>query len=376
MNQQIGVLYGTRPEIIKLAPVIHALRDEGHVDVVEVFTGQHEGAMSDSFLELFGLEPRVNLGLLSPGQDIADLLSRAIAGGKRCVQQFGLSGLVVQGDTTSALAGSLAATFESIPAYHVEAGLRSGDNRNPFPEEYNRRLIGQVASLHFPPTERGRLALLRENCDANSIVVTGNTVVDSLSSIVSMHPEPKTVGRPYVVVTAHRRETVGAGDAGIPSAVGVLARRNPEFDFHVVSHANPAIALMWAREFGNFANVDIRPPADYVSFVQLLRGSALVLTDSGGVQEEAASLGIRCVVMRTTTERPEGIESGHLFLAGTQTDEIVGVASTVLAEPPPLVGQSPYGDGAAGVRIAGAISQFAEKGALSDDDIRALSWNP
>ena len=367
--KRVVVALGTRPEVIKLAPVVRALRLNSGLDVRVLATAQHRGLL-DQALAPFDLVPDVNLDLMQERQQLASLTVRVIERVDDAIPALSPDLLLVQGDTTTVLAASLAAFYRGVPVGHVEAGLRTGDLSNPFPEEANRQLTGVLAALHFAPTERAREALLRESVPDERIVVTGNTVVDGLEWVLRQpYAEPSDPhlarllanGSPLLLVTAHRRESWGQEIARICDALRVLLLHHP--DAHVVFpvHPNAAVATVVGQGLAGAERVHLMPPLDYATFVRLLQRATLVLTDSGGVLEEAASLGRPVLVLRKHTERPEACVGGTAHVVGTDPETIIVAASRLLATPPSHDGtirSSPYGDGRAASRIATAVERW------------------
>ena len=360
------LVIGTRPEAIKLAPLFTALRERQGVQPLVVTTGQHQ-AVVDDVLELFGIIPQRELrvprrradGLVSLYADLLGQLDRAMA-------LLDPDVVVVQGDTASVLAGAQAAFLQRRPVVHVEAGLRSGSLSAPFPEEANRRLVSTLASLHLAPTPTAEANLLLEGHSPDSVLVTGNTAVDALMFAVAAPaplPDPRlesacSPGRRLVVVTAHRRESWGDGMKRIASAVATLADAHPEVLFAAVTHMNPSVRQVFETASVGRSNVFVTEPLRYVQFVRLLAGAEVVLTDSGGIQEEAPVLGVPVLVMRERTERIEGLDAGAAELVGTDAAVIVAATNRVLTGPRErsrVIPGSLYGDGRAAARSAAAI---------------------
>jgi UDP-N-acetylglucosamine 2-epimerase (non-hydrolysing) len=350
------LIVGTRPESIKLAPLAHVLGELNH-DPVICTTGQHP-ELARTALAWFGLKPDLELtaGRATLDQISATLISvvaDAIASSRP-------DWVIVQGDTASAFAGAFAAHLARRPVAHVEAGLRSGDRWNPWPEESNRKLIAQLADLHFAPTKAAAAALRAENLAPGSIHVTGNTGLDALRLIRAGLPRsaPCADGRRRILVTCHRRESFGAPMIGIASAIRRIAARG-DVALTLSLHPNPAAGAMLAAELADCPNVELKPPLAYPDFVAALAAAHLVLTDSGGVQEEAPALGIPALVLRTTTERPEGIAAGTARLVGTDPDRIVTETARLLDKPDAHAAMArahnPYGDGYAAKRIAAIL---------------------
>ena len=352
---KVLVIFGTRPEAIKLAPVIRALQDTPGLQLRTCATGQHRRLL-DQALSFFDLTPDLDLDLMAPGQQPDELAGRLLTALGPVIQTEAPDLVVVQGDTTSAMAGAMAASWRGVPVAHVEAGLRSGDLEAPFPEEGNRRQIDQIAALHFAPTLRARDNLLGEGLGPDSIEVTGNTGIDALlQTVARIQDSPPVVegSGPLVLVTAHRRESFGAPIAGICDAVRQVARR-PGVRVAFPVHPNPVVdGPVRAALFG-LPRVHLLPPLPYPQMVRLMTEATVLLTDSGGLQEEAPSLGLRVLVCRSCSERTEGLEAGAAELVGTQPSTLTAAVEAILDDPATgrFHGQNPYGDGHAAVRIA------------------------
>jgi UDP-N-acetylglucosamine 2-epimerase (non-hydrolysing) len=360
---KICFVLGTRPEAIKLAPVILAARNRG-LDCEVCATGQHR-EMLDQALSCFSLTPDSNLEVMEHNQTLSSLTARALSTLEAFFVAKRFSMVLVQGDTTTTFCAALAAFYSGTPVGHVEAGLRTGNKFSPYPEEINRLLTTRLTDMHFAPTDWARDNLLREAVSADRVYVTGNTVIDALQmamervrSAQPYIPELDTVeldGRRVVLVTSHRREAFGQGIASICGAIVQLASIFPDVLFVYTVHLNPNVSRPVYRRLGGLANVRLVPPLEYLQFVWLLDRCTLVLTDSGGVQEEAPSLGKPVLVMRNTTERPEGIQAGVARLVGTNQDEIASEATKLLTDSNEyeLMAQAtnPYGDGCAAQRI-------------------------
>lgn len=369
-RHRIALVLGTRPEAVKLAPVVRALRREPQeFEPLVVTTGQHR-QMLDQILAVFALAPDIDLDVMRPNQSLAGLTCRIL---ERLTDLLGATradAVVVQGDTTTAFAATLASFYLRIPVVHVEAGLRSYDLDNPFPEEANRRLVGVLSAVHFAPTAAARSALIAEGVSPARIAVTGNPVVDALSALPSKNRQamhgalanvPWDSGR-VLLVTAHRRESWGAALIEVCAAVAEVVDRHD--DVHVVFpvHLNPNVDHTVRSILSGRKRVHLVPPLDYLAFVDVMRRAHLVLTDSGGVQEEAPSFGKPILVLRNVTERPEGVARGVAKLVGTDRERIVREASRLLTDPAAYdamrAGGNPYGDGRAGERIAEALGRW------------------
>ncbi len=367
---------GTRPEVIKLAPVIKAAFENPADFTVRVcVTGQHR-EMLDQMLAVFGIKPDYDLALMQPDQDLADISSRTIKAVAELLKTDSPDWIIVQGDTTTVWAAAVAAFFSGVKVAHVEAGLRTGDRRQPFPEEINRRIVSHIADLHFAPTEWARNNLLAEGIPGESVFVTGNTVIDALEWVLEKidrrpdqdvlrirqwHAE-KIGKRKFVLLTCHRRESFGPGLEGIFSAVRRLAESNPALDWVFPAHLNPRVLKPAEKILGGLENAFIISPQSYTAFAWLMRQAILIMTDSGGIQEEAPSLGKRVLLLRDRTERPEGLAAGAITLAGTSGDSIESSCREILESGDFFfTDPNPYGDGRAAARIISVLKQTAEK---------------
>jgi UDP-N-acetylglucosamine 2-epimerase (non-hydrolysing) len=357
---------GTRPEAIKMAPVIRELRRHAARATVRVCaTGQHR-EMLDQVLVLFDVVPDVDLEIMRPDQSLADVTAAAMLGLDRLIAVERPDWVVVQGDTTTAMVAALAAFYQRARVAHVEAGLRSGDRDHPFPEEVNRRLADTLSDLHFAPTETARDNLLREGLDSATVIVTGNTVIDALHWVAAL-PAPDDLpailpsnGARLLLVTAHRRESFGAGIEEICLALRDIAHRCGDA-VHLVYpvHMNPKVREPVERILGDVANVALLPPLDYLRLVHLMKRSHLILTDSGGIQEEAPSLGVPVLVLREVTERPEAVRAGTARVVGTSRERVVSETMRLLGDQSEYERMArrsnPYGDGHAAERIVAAL---------------------
>jgi len=371
--KKVCVVIGTRPEAIKMAPVILALRAKTDVfDVMICSTGQHT-TMLDGALSAFDLKSDVELGVMKPGQSLAELTSRLLLALDAHFKEIQPDLVLVHGDTTSAMAGALAAFYRQIEVGHVEAGLRTGNLFSPFPEEYNRRSVAIATDHHFAPTPAARTNLEREGVAPDSIIVTGNTVIDALLlTIRTLESRPEEVAQlrarllpqigfdievqPFVLITAHRRENFGAGLDNICFSIHELAKANPNLHFIYPVHLNPKVKDVVEHKLADVANVVLTPPQDYKDFAWLLRHCLLVLTDSGGIQEEAPALGKPVLVMRDTSERPEAIEAGTARLVTTDPLRVIRETQTLISDAASFEAMAravnPFGDGHAAKHIA------------------------
>ncbi len=371
-------VYGTRPEAIKMAPVIARLRERaGEIESVVCAAGQHRELLQQ-VRQVFDLQPDFDLDLMRPGQSLAGLTAALTTELDAVAEQVQPDWILAQGDTTTTMVCALVAYYRGIKFGHVEAGLRTGDRQSPFPEEVNRRIADLVAELYFAPTARARNALLAEGTPAHRIRVTGNTVVDALHA-VGGRPHDLSLGplrnvssdARVVLVTVHRRESFGEPLRELCQAIRDLARTFASAGVHVVFpvHPNPNVREPVQRQLSGLPNVSLIEPLGYVDFVHLMKRSTLILTDSGGVQEEAPSFGVPVLVMRDTTERPEGVDAGFARLVGTDRARIVSEANTFLRGTASILashrGANPYGDGHAAERIVEALLQHSRTHAQS-----------
>ena len=373
--KKILLVFGTRPEAIKLAPLVKEFqKDTEHFETKVCVTAQHR-QMLDQVLEVFGITPDYDLNIMAPNQDLYDITSKVLLGLRDVLKDFAPDVVLVHGDTTTSMAASLAAFYRQIAVAHVEAGLRTYDMLSPWPEEMNRQVTDRICTYYFAPTGQSRQNLLRENIEEKKIFVTGNTVIDALLMAVDIiatktgmeeqiHKEIQekgyTVGeRDYILVTGHRRENFGEGFLHICKAIRELASQYPDIDIVYPVHLNPNVQKPVYELLSGLDNVFLISPLDYLPFIYAMQHSILLLTDSGGVQEEAPSLGKPVLVMRNTTERPEAVEAGTVKLVGTDAETIVGNVVELLRNKELYKRMSethnPYGDGQACERIVNAL---------------------
>ena len=397
MSKSILLVFGTRPEAIKMAPLVKALQAQPEkFKTIVCVTGQHR-EMLDQVLAIFDIQPDYDLNIMKQGQDLYDVTSRVLLGMRDVLREAKPDIVLVHGDTTTSTAAALAAFYQQIPVGHVEAGLRTHNIYSPWPEEMNRQITGRITTHHFAPTPLAKQNLLRENVKPEQIIVTGNTVIDALYMVVNKMKNDaalqkdlrellKDAGydtnrldghRRLVLITGHRRENFGDGFISMCTAIRDLAAKYPEVDFVYPMHLNPNVRKPIHEVFGNntqmtndkpqmtnrrFHNLFFIEPLEYLSFVYLMEKSTIVLTDSGGIQEEAPGLGKPVLVMRDTTERPEALESGTVHLVGTNYEKIVGEVSTLLDDALAYEKMSkavnPYGDGLACHRICDYLSKL------------------
>ena len=387
MNQikTIMLVFGTRPEAIKMCPLVKRLQEEPETfQTVVCVTGQHR-EMLDQVLDIFSIKPDYDLNIMKQGQDLYDITSRVLTGMREVLKQAKPDVILVHGDTTTSTAAALAAFYQQIPVGHVEAGLRTHNIYSPWPEEINRQLTGRIASYHFSPTPLSRDNLVKENVDEGKIIVTGNTVIDALHMVVdrlktdiALADKQKTVllqagydtnrldnGRRLILITGHRRENFGDGFIQMCTAIKDLTQKYPDVDFVYPMHLNPNVRKPIHEVFGekldNLGNMFFIEPLQYLEFIYLMEKSFIVLTDSGGIQEEAPGLGKPVLVMRDTTERPEALTAGTVKLVGTDYQKIVSEVSILLDNPIVYETMSkavnPYGDGHACERIVNFLKQ-------------------
>jgi len=367
---KVMVVFGTRPEAIKMAPLVHAIQAHPQLEAMTVVTAQHR-EMLDQVLEIFSIRPDADLDIMQPGQTLPDVTARIVQGMTPVITRMKPDLVLVHGDTSTTLSTALAAFYARVPVGHVEAGLRTGNMHAPWPEEMNRRLTAPLCAIHFAPTAGSRDNLLREGMSGESIHVTGNTVIDALLQVDARLRDDRALretmqarfpflapGKRLVLVTGHRRENFGDGFERICKALAEIARRD---DVQVVYpvHLNPNVQEPVHRHLSGLDNVHLIEPQDYLPFVYLMQQSYLILTDSGGVQEEAPSLGKPVLVMRDTTERPEAVHAGTVRLVGTDNERIVSEIARLLDDASAYAAMSeahnPYGDGLACKRIVEAI---------------------
>jgi len=364
-------VFGTRPEAIKMAPLVRLLSNTPGVESKLCVTAQHR-EMLDHALQVFELKPDWDLDLMRSGQDLSDLTARVVQGMKRILQEASPDVVLVHGDTTTTFSVSLASFYDKIPVGHVEAGLRTYDKYAPYPEEMNRRMTDALSELHFAPTNRARANLLAESIPEKSVCVTGNTAIDALlwtskrierGALQTDSPlSADDSERRIVLITAHRRESFGEGFERLCAAFKELCERFPETLFVYPVHLNPNVREPVERHLSGLPNMKLLEPLSYAPFVELMTRSTLILTDSGGIQEEAPSLGKPVLVLRETTERPEAIEAGTAILVGVDTDRIVEEASRILLSENTArktAPENPYGDGQASQRIVNALLEWS-----------------
>jgi UDP-N-acetylglucosamine 2-epimerase (non-hydrolysing) len=369
VRPRIMTVYGTRPEAIKCAPLVKAIEASDDLDGVVVVTGQHR-EMLDQVNALFEITPDHDLDVMSHGQTLAQIFSRVLDGLDPILAAERPDAVVVQGDTTTSTAAALAAFYRQIPVVHLEAGLRSGDLASPFPEEANRKLTSQIAALHLAPTETSRENLLREGVADGDVVVTGNTVIDALLTAVQRQvpfTDPALEravadGRRLLLVTTHRRESWGDAMQGVGRAVARLAREHDDLLVVLPAHRNPVVREAILPALDGLPNVLVTEPLPYGEFARLMAEAHVILSDSGGVQEEAPSLGTPVLVMRDTTERPEAVAAGTVRLVGTDEETIVAEVTTLLrdasAHAAMATAENPYGDGTAAPRSLAALRRL------------------
>jgi UDP-N-acetylglucosamine 2-epimerase (non-hydrolysing) len=368
---KVLTVFGTRPEAIKMAPLVHALANNADFEAKVCVTAQHR-EMLDQVLKLFEITPDYDLNIMKPGQDLTDITCRILEGLKSVFADFQPDVVLVHGDTATTMATSLAAFYHRIPVGHVEAGLRTGNLYSPWPEEANRKIAGHLAMYHFAPTENSRQNLLKESIPDSHIFVTGNSVIDALlwvrDKVMSDQHMMEKLGANYpfidpnkkmILVTGHRRESFGGGFERICHALAEIAQAHPDVQVVYPVHLNPNVSEPVKRILHDIDNIILISPQEYLPFVYLMNHAYLILTDSGGIQEEAPSLGKPVLVMRDTTERPEAVDAGTVRLVGTDTQKIVNEVNRLLTDDAEYHEMSrahnPYGDGHACQRILTAL---------------------
>ena len=369
--KKILTVFGTRPEAIKMAPLVHALAADDRFDAKVCVTAQHR-EMLDQVLELFEIQPDYDLNIMKAGQTLNDVTTAILTGMKPVLEDFKPDVVLVHGDTATTFAASLAAYYQQIKVGHVEAGLRTGNIYSPWPEEGNRKLTGAISDLHFAPTETSKQNLLQENIAPEKIIVTGNTVIDALMDVIekletdvelksSLQTQFNFLdeNKRLVLITGHRRESFGGGFERICEAIAHMAKEFPEVEFVYPMHLNPHVREPVNRLLAGLHNVFLMEPLDYLPFVYLMNKAYVLLTDSGGIQEEAPSLGKPVLVMRDTTERPEAVAAGTVKLVGTSTgtigSELMSLLSDEVAYKAMSFAHNPYGDGDASKRILNSL---------------------
>lgn len=382
--KKVLLVFGTRPEAIKMAPLVKKFQEDSEFQTIVCVTAQHR-EMLDQVLDIFDIKPDYDLNIMKQGQDLYDITSRVLLGLRDVLSETNPDVVLVHGDTTTSTAAALAAFYKQIPVAHVEAGLRTNNIYSPWPEEMNRRITGRIATYHLAPTELSRQNLMKENVDNQNIIITGNTVIDALLWVVNkiksdvnlagtLQINIKNNGydidriedkRKLVLITGHRRENFGEGFKNICNAIKTLSMKYPDVDFVYPMHLNPNVRKPIAEIFGNdkdkSGNTFFIEPLDYLNFVFLMEKADIILTDSGGIQEEAPSLGKPVLVMRDNTERPEALEAGTVKLVGTDYDKIINEVSELLENEESYNKMSkavnPYGDGSACKRIVDFLKE-------------------
>jgi len=380
MSLKVLSVFGTRPEAIKMAPVVLGLQKDERFESLVCVTAQHR-EMLDQVLDLFAIKPDYDLNIMKPGQDLFDVTANALLGMRDVLRKCKPDLVLVHGDTTTCFTAALAAFYEQIKVGHVEAGLRTGDMTAPFPEEGNRSLVGRITNYHFAPTEGSRQNLLKENINDENITVTGNTVIDALLMVrdkVAAYPNDRwkelfgnelyncitNKDRKLILITGHRRENFGQGFLDLCHAIKDLALNHKDWDLLYPVHLNPNVQKPVFEILSGLDNIHLIDPLDYAPFVWLMDKADIILTDSGGIQEEGPSLGKPVLVMRDVTERPEAVDAGTVKLVGTNRDKIVNEVESLLTSNDIYQKMSkahnPYGDGAAVKRILGLLSEISD----------------
>jgi UDP-N-acetylglucosamine 2-epimerase (non-hydrolysing) len=380
MNKKILIVFGTRPEAIKMAPLIKALQAETSLETKVCVTAQHR-EMLDQVLDVFDITPEYDLNIMKPGQDLYDVTANVLLGMKKILLEYSPDLVLVHGDTTTTLGAALAAFYQKIAVGHIEAGLRTGDIYSPWPEEANRQLTSRITTHYFAPTQTSKNNLLKENIDGGKILVTGNTVIDALflaleridkesarrEKVIAGISKDYTIDREkrIILVTGHRRENFGAGFVNICDALRRIADTNPDIDIVYPVHLNPNVQEPVNALLGRISNIYLITPMEYEPFIYLMNQAYFIITDSGGIQEEAPSLGKPVLVMRDTTERPEAVEAGTVKLVGTDPDRIVEESQKLLDDKvfyeEMSKAHNPYGDGKASPRIVNYIKEHYAK---------------
>ena len=383
--KKVLLVFGTRPEAIKMAPLVKKFQEDSEFQTIVCVTAQHR-EMLDQVLDIFDIKPDYDLNIMKQGQDLYDITSRVLLGLRDVLNETNPDVVLVHGDTTTSTAAALAAFYKQIPVAHVEAGLRTNNIYSPWPEEMNRRITGRIATYHLAPTELSRQNLLKENVDNQNIIITGNTVIDALFWVVNKIKENDNLAstlqkninnngydverinndRKLVLITGHRRENFGDGFRNICNAIKTLSIKYPNVDFVYPMHLNPNVRKPISEIFGNekerLSNTFFIEPLDYLNFIFLMEKADIILTDSGGIQEEAPSLGKPVLVMRNNTERPEALDAGTVKLVGTDYDKIVNEVSQLLESDEAYNKMSkavnPYGDGLACERIVNFMKEI------------------
>lgn len=371
--KKLMIVFGTRPEAIKVAPIIAAAHRSNNIEPLVVVTGQHR-EMLDQVNALFGITPNLDLDIFQHGQTLVDISAKTLAGVTAAIEQLQPDAVLVQGDTTTSAFAGLAAFYARVPVIHLEAGLRTGDIYSPFPEEVNRKIISQLASLHLAPTSMSKENLLREGVEESRILVTGNSVVDALFMVNAMdrpleHPELKALFATQrddktrvLLVTTHRRENLGETMSGIGRAVARIAEQHPDLLVIMPLHRNPLVRERVIPEVSNRSNIHVLDPLEYGDFSAVLNHADIILTDSGGVQEEAPALGKPVLVLRENTERPEAVTAGTVKLIGVDEHRIVDEVTQLLSNAEAYAAMAnavnPYGDGKTAERTIAAVRQL------------------
>lgn len=363
--KRIMTIFGTRPEAIKMAPLVLQLKKEEQLEPIVVVTAQHR-EMLDSVLETFNIQPDYDLNVMKPGQTLSQVTSRVLTGLEDIIKEVQPDMILVHGDTTTTFAGSLAAFYNEISIGHVEAGLRTWNKYSPFPEEMNRQITGIMADLHFAPTEQAEKNLLNENKNPQSVVVTGNTAIDAMHTTIDQDYQSEIIQRHQdkriILLTSHRRENIGQPMENIFKAARRIVEEVEDAVIVYPMHKNPKVRDIARQYLSDHDRIELIEPLEVVDFHNFAHQSYLILTDSGGVQEEAPSLGKPVLVLRDTTERPEGVEAGTLKLAGTEEEDVYRLTKELLTDKELYqsmsVAQNPYGDGHASERICNHIRHY------------------
>ncbi len=366
MKKIVACIIGTRPEVIKMAPVIAALHESKVLRPIIIATGQHKELLSMT-MNIFGIRPDYDLHTMVENQSPSQVIASVLTGLDELIKKHPVSAILVQGDTASAFAGGLSGFLNHIPVGHIEAGLRTYDLDQPWPEEAMRQLVDRIATWYFPPTEVSKRNLASEHIDPNKVYVTGNTVIDAVQSVIAQLEKSEVVlkrngvhlhNKQYILVTGHRRENHGKAFIEVAEALKKIAQTHQNLDIIYPLHPNPNVKVPMTKALGKIENIHIIPPLGYLDFLSLMRDTLLIISDSGGVQEEASVFGKRVVLLRDTTERPEGIGAGTTSLVGCHRDKIIQVVEKIMSGPQEGIGDKhPYGKGNAAVKIVSVLEK-------------------
>ena len=358
MKKHLLFVFGTRPEVIKLAPLISVLRKNGKLSI-EICNTEQQKELSNQAMNYFGIKPDISLDVMTANQTLTNLQAKLMKNLQIVFDRKHYDGVVIQGDTMTVLAAALVSFYNKVPVFHVEAGLRTQDLYSPFPEECIRRLVSRIAELHFAPTEMEKEVLLSEGISEKKVYVTGNTSIDAVKALVGDYVYQNKKHNKQILVTVHRRENQGKKLLNIISAVKALAQEFPDFNFVLPVHPNPNVKNIIESSLSCETNIDLCPPLDYPELITRMAHSSMIMTDSGGIQEEATLFGIPIIVLRDSTERMEGVYSGHSYLVGTEQEKIISMVSYFLRGGKQRISKLyPYGNGTASVMISQVIEDY------------------